>query len=190
MYHRAWKSWELHDFRISDMSAWNGALIAGDSGSNNLFRLFSGLADEGAVIPNEFITGNDTIDIEGVQDLRRAKVAGMIGDDQQLQVSYSIDNDDFVLVKTISGTGPYVDATGRKVVGSSVLGEEPVGGGAEQADAIFASPYEIEFSVNTSRFQRIRWKFEAVGVGYISVSEYGFVDVREKGKRLPQKYVS
>lgn len=189
LFNRIWKSWEIHSYRISDMDAYNGALLGGDSGSNNLFKLFSGLADEDSIIENFFITGDDDIDIEGTKDLRRMAMAGMIDIDQELDVLYSVDNEPFVYVTTIEGDASYVDIAGRKIVGSTTLGEELVGSGQAEEDAIFASPYKIEFSVGTKRFSRIRLKWVAKKVGYVSVSEYGFVDTRIKGKRLPVKYV-
>lgn len=189
LYHTIWKTWEAHNIRISDADTWNGALIVGDSGSNNIYKIFSGLADEDAIVENYFITGNDFLNYEGVKDLRRMKVAGEIGDDQRMDVSYSIDNSAFVFIKTIEGSGSYVDKSQKHAIGAETLGEI-IGGGAATDSQIFASPYEIEFNVGTSRFQRIRFKFVATGVGYLSVSEYGLVDIREKGLRLPTKYVS
>lgn len=189
MFNRIWKTWEVHDLRISDMDAYNGALIGGDSGSNNLFKLFTGLADQDAVISNYLIMGNDLTTSEGSKTLNIMKVAGYIGDDQQLDVSYSLDNEPFVFVKSILGSGAYVDLSQRKVIGSTTLGEDQIGGGQEPADSIFASPYELEFFVGTARFERIRIKFEAKAVGYLSVSEYGFVDLRFKGNKVVPKYV-
>lgn len=375
MYNKTWKSWEIHGFIASDFDTFNGALICGDDGSNNLYKLFTGVADEDAIIENFFVTNNDNLDKEGVKVVNRMKLAGYIGIDQGLKVSYSTDNDPFVEIggtdveepsaeevtidsyaesnqnqnstsihsgsitqigqtfpvaehirvtlakfylkvvgtptgtlnaklyamtgtsgtngtptgsvlatsrsvnvsglttsyaltefrfdtpyeieeagnycivldatgvsgdgsnhviagmdstspshagnrftqtggtytadatrdycfyvlgneyetvhhPLIEGDGSYVDQSQRKVVGSTTLGEEQVGGGEDDEDTIYASPYELEFHVGTARFQRIRLKFEATGVGYASVSEYGFVDIRDKGMRLPAKYVS
>lgn len=189
MFNRTWKTWEIHDFRISDMDSNEGTLVGGDSGSLNLVKFFTGLTDDNAIIPNFFITENDELDKEGVKDLRRAKVAGLIGIDQRLDISYSLDNEPFVFVKSILGSGSYVDSSQRKLIGTTTLGEAPIGGGATVGEGIFASPYELEFFVGTKRFHRIRWKFEAKAIGYLSISEYGFVDYRDKGKRLPTKYV-
>lgn len=190
MYHRTWKSWEVHNFHVSDMDIFKKALVAGDSGSSNVFKLFSGLTDEEANIENHFITNNDFLNKEGVKVTNRMKVAGYIGIDQEIEVSYSVDNESFVVVKTISGNGSYVDLSQRKVIGSTLVGEDEIGGGQAEEDAIYASPYEVEFHVGTPRFERVRIKFEAKGIGYASVSEYGFVDTRNKGRKLPAKYIS
>lgn len=190
MYSRSWKSWEVHSFRVSDMDTYNGALLGGDSASCNLYTLFSGVADEDAAIENYLIFSNDELDKNGIKDVRRMKLAGMIGDDQQINISYSVDNAPFVLATTVLGTGPYVDSNERKVIGSTTLGQETIGGGEEAEDAIFASPYEVEFFVGTPRFQRIRIKVEATQVGYASIAELGYLDIRDKGRRLPVKYTA
>lgn len=191
MYNRIWKTWELHSFRASTLDNYNGALIAGDSGSPNVFKLFSDLTDEEAIIENHVITGDDYLDKEGVKVVNRMKVAGLISEDQKLEVSVSIDNEPFNLVQTINGRADYVDATARKAIGNTVLGEEQIGGEyTVDDDVILAAPYEVEFYIGTRRFQRIRVKFEATAIGYVSVSEYGFVDIRDKGRRLPIKYVA
>lgn len=187
MLNTIWNTWEVHNFRISDMDTYGGALLGADSGAAGVFKLFSGLADQNAIIENYFITGNDNYGKEGIKDTRRQRIMGMIGDDQQLDISYSIDNSPFVFFKSILGTGAYVDSSQRKVIGNTTLGEI-IGGGQAQTDAIFASPYELEFQVNTARYNRIRYKLEAKGIGYISVSEFGPTDWRDKGRRLPVKY--
>ena len=189
MFNRIWKSWEVHSFRVSDMDAYNGALIAGDSGSNNLFKLFTGLADEDSIIENYFITGSDLTGVEGSKVLMRMKVEGYIGIDQQLDISYSLDNGAFVLAKSILGNGSYVDISQRKVIGNSTLGEQMLGGGQEVSEGIEASPYEVEFFVGTAKYERITLKFEAKQIGYVSVSGYGFVDNRFKSMKVPQKYI-
>jgi hypothetical protein len=189
LYHRVWKTWEIHDCRVSDMDSKAGALIAGDSGSANVFKLFAGLADQDAIIQNFVTLNDDTLGKEGVKDVRRMKVAGEIGDDQELEISYAPDNEPFTVAATIRGDGSYVDQAQRKRVGNFALGEI-IGGGQAEDDAIFASPYQLEFFVGTKRFQRIRLKFEAKQVGYCSVSEVAYVDMRDKGLRLPTKYVA
>lgn len=188
LYNRTWKTWEVHDFRISDCDVYNGALVGGDSGSNNIVKLFTGLADGDTAIPNVIIFGKDNLQHVGVKDIRRYRIAGYIGDDQSFDVSYSVDNEPFVQVVTISGAGAYVDLSQRKIIGNLTLGEI-IGGGQSQEDSIFASPYAYEFNVGTPRFERIRIKIEATEVGYLSISEMGAVDWRTKGSRMPIKYV-
>lgn len=188
-YNKTWKTWELHEIFCDDADVYNGALIIGDSLSPNIFKMFSGLADQNSLIRNYYITGNDELDYSGAKDLRIMKVSGLIGIDQQLDISYSVDNEPFIFAKSILGRGSYVDLTQRKLIGNQTLGESMIGGGSSDDNTIYASPYELEFFVGTKKFQRIRLKFEAKSTGYVSVSEYDFIDLREKGQRTVTKYV-
>lgn len=199
MYNKVWKTWEIHSYRVSCFDILNGALIAGDSGSNNIFKLFSGLADEEAKIENFFITNEDGLNLDGSKSLNIMRIAGFIGISQKMKVSQSVDNETFaeILPKNydpdspqplIVGNGSYVDLSQKKIIGNKTLGEEQIGGGQSATGAIEASPYELEFFVGTKRFETIRLKFEATEIGYLSISEYGFIDIRSKGAHLPVKY--
>lgn len=195
LYNKQYKTWELHSYRVSVVDIMDGTLIAGDAGSNNIFQLFSGLTDENSIIENFYITGADDLNKPGVKKTNIMRIAGMIDIDQAMRLYYSIDNEPFVEVTgdngapLIEGDGDYVDLSARKIVGSNVLGEGLIGGGQSPENAIFASPYELQFPVGTDKYERIRLKFEGVGVGYLSVSEYAFVDNRDKGMKLPTKYI-
>lgn len=205
MYHKTWKTWEIHSFRVSCFDTLNGALVAGDSGSNNIFKLFSGLSDEEAIIENHYTTNDDGLGTEGIKDIRRMSISGLIGDSQGLKVSYSVDNEPFVEIggsdetnevgeiihhPIIEGDGDYVDTSLRKLIGTTTMGEEMIGGGQDPENSVYASPYTLEFFVGTKRFSKIRFKFEATGFGYLSISEYVIIDWRSKGLRQPVKYIS
>lgn len=185
-YHKLWKAWDRFDFRVSCLYTYNGALLAGDSASKNIFTLFSGLTDEDVEIPNYWISKKDDLGSEGVKYHNIFEINGLIQDDQELEVHFSYDGSDFVKVGTISGQGTYVDHTQRITIGANTLGSKEIGGGG---GTIQASPYRREFRVNTPRYQKIRVKFVATQVGYVSVSQYGFKDIRGKGKTLPPQYV-
>lgn len=187
MYHRIWKSWEKHDFRVSCLANYNGSLIAGDSASKNVFQLFSFLTDEDSEIPNHWISGKDNLNMEGVKYANLMVVRGLIQVDQAYEVHLAYDNGDFVKVQTIEGDGPYVDQSQHITIGSNVQGSTEVGGGG---DGIEASPYKYEFRINTPRFEKVRVKIVATRIGYVSVSEYGFKDIRFKGRYLPPQYLS
>lgn len=186
LYNRLWKLWDRFDFRVSTMDVYNGELIAGDSASKNVFKLFSGLTDEDTEIPNYWISGKDDLKMEGVKVSNIFEVGGLIQPDQELEIHLSFGNASFIKVATIDGDGPYVDQGQNVNVGSNTLGSEEVGGGG---DGIEAHPYRRQFRINTQRFEDVRVKFVATKVGYVSVSRYGFKDVRAKGKDLPPQYV-
>lgn len=185
-YHKLFKLWDKYDYRVSTMDSYNGTLIAGDSASKNVFTLFSSLADEDVEIPNHWVSGKMNLGREGVKYSNKFVISGLIQVDQSLDVYLSYDNADFVLVGTINGDGSYVDQNQAVSVGSLTLGASEVGGGGS---GIEASPYMREFRVNTPRFEKVRVKFTATAVGYVSVSMFGFKDIRQKGRGLPAQYV-
>ncbi len=186
LYHKLWKTWDVYDYRCSILAILNGALIAGDSASENVYTLFADLTDEDVEIANHWTSGQMLLKQEGTKYSNIFRVKGNIQDDQEFEVQLSYDNGDFVTVGTISGQGAYVDHSQRVLVGSNILGSVEVGGGSSGVEA---SPYEREFRVNTPVFERVRVRFMATQVGYVSVSEFGFKDVRAKSRRGASQYV-
>lgn len=187
MFDRLEKTWDLYDFRVSIFEKYQGGLIAGDSASRNTFRLFAGLTDEEANIPNAWVSNKDRLGVEGSKYFNIFKVKGFIDPDQEYDIYFSYDNGGFVKVGTITGTGTYVDTGNSVVIGSHTLGSETNGGGG---DRIEASPYEREFRVNTPIFESYRVKFVATKVGYVSITEYAEKDIRYKGRRVAPQYSS
>lgn len=186
LYNTLWKLWDRFDYRISCMDIYNGALIAGDSASKNVFTLFSGLTDEDVEISNYWISDRNSLGMEGVKYSNLFEINGLIQSDQTLEVWFSYDNADFVKAGEITGNGSYVDQGVRVTVGSTTIGSTEVGGGGA---GIEASPYHREFRINTPRLEKVRVKFVATRIGYVSVSKYGYKDIRGKGKSLPAQYV-
>lgn len=186
MYHKLWKLWDRFNYRISTLDVHNGALIAGDSASNNVFTLFSGLTDEDVEIDNYWVSGKIDHGAEGVKYHNLFEINGLIQTDQSFDVYFSYDEGAFVQVGTIDGDASYVDQSQSILVGSNTLGSNEVGGGS---DGIEASPYHREFRVNTPRYEKLRVKFVATQVGYVSISQFGFKDIRKKGRYLPPQYL-
>lgn len=185
LYHKLFKLWDKFDFRVSTLDVYNGALIGGDSASKNVFTLFSDLTDEDVEIPNYWISGKLDHGVEGVKYTNIFQINGLIQPDQILKVFFSYDNGAFVEVGTIEGNASYVDQGQNIGVGANTLGSNELGGGG---DGIEASPYNREFRVNTPKYEKLRVKFEATQVGFVSVSQFGFKDVRKKGRGLPPQY--
>lgn len=186
-YHKLWKSWDVTDFRVSALEEYGGVLLGGDSGSNNVYTLFDGFADEDSLIPNNWISGKSNLDYEGIKRFTVFVMAGLISIDQVIKVYFSYDGADFVEVGEILGNGDYVDFDNQVTIGSHMVGEQEIGGESAPG-SIQASPYRREFTVQTSIFEYLRIKFEATSIGFASVSEYQCKDVRYKGKKLPSQY--
>lgn len=186
VFNKLWESWDKLDYRVSCLDVYQGALIAGDSGSNNVFTLFSSISDEESNIPNSWTSGDSLIGSEGTKKANRAVLAGLIGPDQNYDFQLSYDEAPFVTVANISGAGPYVDKSQRILIGPNTLGMEMIGGGG---DGIEAFHYRREFRINTPNFEKVRYRFVANSIGYCSVSELQFKDIRPKGRRVATKYV-
>jgi len=189
VYHEIWKSWDRLDYFISVAAIYNGALIGGDSISDNVFELFSGTDDDNSLIGNNWDSGD--IDFNRPNSMKKARkmtVKGLIGRDQQLEVYLSYDEGAFVLVQTIDGNASYVDKGQSVNVGATVVGSKEVGGGS--VGNITANPYEIMFNTNMDKIERLKVRFKAINIGFISVNRFIFKDIRDKGRNIPQKYVT
>lgn len=195
VYDKLLKSWDEHDYICSTLEVYNGTLIAGDPATNNVYELFSGLDDADSEIPNSWDSDLDDLDIDGLKKSKRFKLQGQIGPDQKIKVSMSVDGGAFVEIGgsdsngvhtyAIEGGGSYVDRGQAVTVGSLVVGNSVLGGGS---DGIEAYNYEREIRLNLDKLEQVIVRFEAIGIGYASVSLYDHKDVRYKGKKVPLKY--
>jgi hypothetical protein len=184
-YHKGWKNWRRYGVWVSVVAIYNGMLVAGDSISNNVYILFSGLDDDDSLIDNYRISELSDLQIEGLKKVKKIIIEGNIGIDQTIKISASVDNGSFVEIGTIEGNGSYVDKGQKINVGSMTLGRSEVGGGGSD---ISAYHYLREIKVGLDKFEKIKLKFEATRLGWASVSEYRFFDLRKKSYKIPKKY--
>lgn len=198
VYNKLWKSWDVLDYDVTCFEVYNGTLVAGDAFSNNFITLFSGFDDFGAdAIPNYWIGKIDDLDIDGLKKSKKLYVQGSIAPDQKLKISMSVDFGPFVEVGhtdnattgahtyAIEGTGTYVDKSQSVSIGAPTLGTKELGGGS---NGVIVYNYEREFNLNLDKFETIQIKYEAMAVGYVSVSMQKYWDVRFKGRKIPSKY--
>ena len=172
-------AWDFVDFYSSCLAEYLGTLISGDSISNNVFTLFSGYDDDGDVISNYWTSGDDKLGTDRLKTCRRLVLEGLIQKEQSFKVSISYDGGTFTEVKTVLGSGDYVDSGINTFIGAPTIGSSVIGGGG--ADT--AHPFRIDFPLNSDKFQTIRIKFEALGIGYLQINEYTFKDIRDKGEK-------
>ena len=187
VYNKVYKRWDTPlDYTVSALTTLDGVLIAGDSLSNNALELFSKYDDGGSNISNYVVMNNDNIDLDKLKRLKKFKIQGLIQKNQSFKIYTSIDNASYIEIAEIKGTGSYVDSSAVSI-GSTVIGRKEIGGGST-GDA-----YNYETVINLSRilddFEYIKLKFEARGLGYLSISEYQFRDIRLKKNKLPKKYI-
>jgi len=184
VYNRLWKSWDILDYNVNCFDIFNGALVVGDSISNNFLTLFSGFDDLEGVIDNYWIGNIDSMSIDGLKKVKKFYIEGEISVSQTLDVFISLDEGPFVLLGSISGTGSYVD-TGQSIdIGSQTIGTHTIGG-----DSVGnISHFERQFAINTDKFETAQLKYVAREIGYVSVLQHKYWDVRYKGKKVPVKY--
>lgn len=174
-----------HDYFVSCFDIYDGSLIAGDSVSGNVNILFSGLDDDDSVITNYWEGALSDLGIARLKKQKKIILQGEIGREQSIKVSCAIDRGAFVEIGTILGTGSYVDTTQRVIIGSQTIGSGTIGG---DSTGIEAYNYMHEFSMPTGNFEKIMLRFEALGLGYASISTVIHKDLREKWARIPNKY--
>ncbi len=186
VYDKVKKSIDVMDYYASCLAEYSGTLIAGDSMTDNVYTLFSGWDDDDSIISNYRKLNEDNLDFEGLKKCKKLVVIGDIMKDQILKVSVQVDNGGFVEVGQILGTGSYVD-TGQEIsIGRTTIGSKEVGGGTGGA---VAYRYVREMTMPTSKFNLITLRFEALALGYVSVTEVHYKDIRIKSRKQPTKYV-
>ncbi|QGH73115.1 MAG: stabilization protein [Podoviridae sp. ctviO18] len=187
VYNRIWKSWDVLPIFASCFAIYNGVCIVGDSGSNNVYEIFSGLDDDDSIIENSWEGALSNIQIEELKKTKRFIVEGEIGPDQIIEVSIDYDGSGYALLGTIEGDGSYVDKSQSVNVGALTMGRGEIGGGGGDG-AIPAWHYKREFHLDSSSYERIKVKYEAIQIGWASVSGETYKDIRRKGNRMASKY--
>lgn len=187
IYNKLWKSWDIADWWVSCWAIFEGTLVAGDSISNNVYTVFSGLDDADALISNSWEGWESDLEIEGLKKSKKLVIQGEIGPDQVISVYADSDHGGYSHIGDIEGDGTYVDRSQSVNVGAVTIGRSEVGGGGSEG-AIPAYNYMRVFSFRSDKFERIKLKFEATAIGYASVTTIRFLDVRSKGKKVPRKY--
>jgi hypothetical protein len=179
-------AWDKLDYRATCFAEYNGALLAGDSISNNVFILFSGFDDDEQSIDNYWIDAPQNLGTNNSKRAGRMTVSGLIQKDQKTEVLLSFDDAPFVKVFTIEGNGAYVDSGVNTSIGSTTIGSKVIGGGGDEV----AHPFTVDFVIQSDIFQNISVKFKATDIGYVEIDEYGYRDIRDKGRKyLPAQTI-
>lgn len=192
-YDRVWKSLDILPYFVSCFAVYNGILIAGDSGSNNVYELFSGLDDDGATIDNYWNGALSDLEVKQLKRCKRLIIEGEIGPDQNIDVYYSLDGSAWTLLKasadahSIEGSGDYVDSAQSVNVGAATLGRYEIGGGSGGGD-IVAHHFKREFRLDSGKFERIKLRFVATDIGYASITQETYKDIRPKGNSMAEGY--
>jgi len=194
LFNRIYRSIDVINWSLTKLAVYNGALIGGESFSNNVYTLFSGYDDDNFGYEAEWESSLDNLDVEGLKKVKRLRFNGAIGVSQKIYVYVAYDNDSYGLLiddahpeGAIDGGGSYIDTSSSVAVGAVTLGREESGGGG---DGISAYNYKTDFKLNSGKFERIKLKFVTTSenTGYASVSLYEYFDIRKKSNKLNKKY--
>lgn len=176
---------DVLDYYGNCFTTYAGQLIAGDSLSNDVFKLFDGFDDDNS-IPSCSWTGNiDDHGIEGLKQTKKLWIEGYIATNQTVGVYVQLDSGNPTLVGTISGKGTYVDTGLSVTIGSLQVGVYPVGGPSNQPVAFH---YLMQITINSARYKYFTISFSPAGIGYFSFQMYANYDIRINVDKLPIKY--
>jgi len=184
-YHKTWKSFDVLDYQVSVLADNDGDLWAGESSTDNVTQLFTGFSANGSLVTNYWEGKLSKLELEELKKFKRLTIEGSIGPDQIISVQLSYDGSAFSEIGTIDGTGDYVDTTNVTTVGSPQVANLEVGGGG---NGIEAYKYIREFRVRSPKFDEVKIRFSATSVGFASVSNINYSDVRTYGQRNLKKY--
>lgn len=184
VYDKRYKSFDRLDYAFSCLAKYNGALIAGDSLTDNVYELFSGFDDSGSTIANYWEGNLTNLDIATLKKTRKLWIQGEISKDQTLNFYLQTDRGSYVLVGTQNGTDNNVDTQPRTVIGSDAIGQSTLGG--QTSTNVYN--YIKEIKLQNGKFQYVKFKVVAAELGYASVSSYTFFDITSNQTKLPQKY--
>jgi hypothetical protein len=184
-YRNIERSIDMLDYPVSCLSIFDGVLEAGDSLTPNTFELFSGYDDDEAIIDNYWESILTDLQIKALKKCKRLILSGEINPDQSYKIYLDLDNSGFVEIGEIDGRGSYVDAGIKIGVGTTTIGRNIIGGGGEE---VVAYHYLREIKLSQSKFEKVKIKFVAQGLGYVSIAEYRFKDLRRKRQRIASKY--
>ena len=183
-YNKLWKLWDLLDYSASCATIYESSIIVGDDQTDNVWLLFSGITDDEATIGNIVELNLDEFDISNLKRLKRLRLQGQIQKEQSYKVYASYDNDDYEEIGEIEGSADYVDIGESMTIGTNAIGKLAIGGESQ----IIVYNYDYTLPVNSEKFQKVKFKFEAQDIGYVSISNITYQDIRVKEQKPPTKY--
>lgn len=175
---------DMFYYGVNNIAKKNGLLYGGSSTSEVVFELFSGFDDLDAQVVNYWLSKPESIDDDILKKVRFFQFKGLISEGQVVQVSASYDNAPFELVGTIRGDQSYVDVNSPQLIGNSMLGDTPIGGGIP----VTVFPFLMEMRVRTSAFRTCQLRFEATEFGYVAFEWHKFFDILTYRRKLPTGY--
>ena len=184
--------WDKTDLRIVVMDTYNGSIIAGDTISQNVYVLFSGVDDDGAPINAYWTSGQMNLGSMGLKQFGLFHVDGFIGPSQVFNIYAQYDTGNYVLIGSVYGNGKYVDQNNSILIGQGLNGTQPIGGAGN--GQVYGYYFTQDIPIWTPLFQYVSIKF-VPGINLITKqpafgalqinANFGFRDVRIKSVKAP-----
>lgn len=189
LYNKKWNLLNKMDALMNCMTVRDRSLIGGSSVTDNMFTMFSGFALDDGPIEASYETNDWNLESTKLKKSKRLVIQGKISISQGLIVEASFDDDEFVEIGTILGTGDYVDTTTSSQYGLDLYGGGTYGGNpGDNTIEVYNYMREFRLSDFGVKFESIKLRFRTESIGYLSVERVIFRDIREMLKRVPQKY--
>lgn len=164
----------------------SGYLYAGDSLSNNVYRLFTGFDDDGSPIEAYWKGNNEVYGLP--RNLKRVRLAEFEGDitpSQRIEIYALYDNSEPQYIDEIRGDGAYVDSVASGLVGSDLIGEETIGGDGEMVSYF---SFSKGVKIRSPKFRKRMWMIKVLGTGYFKLRGIVDQDILIYEEKLPKKY--
>jgi hypothetical protein len=184
-YNKLHGSLDKHTLSASSLVVYNGTLVCGDSVSSNNYTLFSGFDDDDSLINNSWEGSLSDFGTDYIKKVKKFIVQGKIQASQSFDIYVALDSGSYSLVGSISGSGTYVDAGNPFLVGTETIGSHVIGDGG---DGVNAFNYEHILVLKSDKFNRIKLKFVATGIGFLTITMYKWFDIRLYAKKELIKY--
>lgn len=175
----------------------NGLLYGGDPVSQSTYELFTGFDDLGQPLTNFWNSKGELYSrvmnasrmvrytmSDLLKKVRKIRIQGKIGPDQQIEVYFAPDDGDPVLIGTIRGDGSYVDYTTSYAIGTTMIGSANVGG----ASSTEVYGFFIQLKFKSGKFRKRMLQFKALGIGYAAIEQVTDYDIETYEQKMPPKY--
>ena len=180
---------DTYKYRAKCLKKDAGDLYAGDTITDNTYKLFNGFDDDGQVIENQWTSKGETYGSQRLKKYRRNRFKGQIQSGQVLGVYLETDDGGFSKVGTIRGDSETIDNSSTGTVGSSMIGQSLIGGGvADDPNAVTVYSYFFEIKVRTGKFRKRRVRFVAEQYGFVSINFMSDWDIMSFEERIPKRY--
>lgn len=185
VFNTTWNTFDVLKYYTSCFANNEGELWAGDSISNNVYKILYGWTADGGLIENYWEGKLTQLGIDELKKAKRITIEGEIAKDQSIKVYLSYDRGEFLEIGEINGNGDYVDSSFGISIGSNQVGAYEVGGGGSGTTKYH---YRKEFRIRTNKFDEVKIRFVAQSVGYASVSTIDWYDIKLYGQKNLRRY--